>query len=73
MCYRIINDVSASGWKASLEVILSNPLLNQGCLDQVAQVYVESGFDYLQGWRCTTLSEHLVSVSDSCDSKEVYI
>lgn len=58
------------GWKALLGIILSKPLLNQACLDQVS---VESGFDYLHGWRCTSLSEHLVSVLDSYHSKEVYI
>lgn len=59
--------------KAPLGIILSNPLLNQGCLDQVYEVYVESDFYYLQGWRCGSLYECLVSVLNSYHSKEVYI
>lgn len=47
-----------------LEIISSIPSAQAGSVEQVAQHYVQLGFEYLQGWSLHSLSGHLVPVSD---------
>ena len=49
-----------------------NALLKQGQLQQVAQDYVQSGFEYLQGWRLHSLSGQPVPVFDHPFGKKVF-
>ena len=44
------------GWNRPLEIIESNPPAKAGSLDQVAQVGVQAGVDYLQRRRLHNLS-----------------
>ena len=49
-----------------------NALLKQGQLQQVAQDHVQSGFEYLQGWRLHNLSGQPIPVSGHPHGKNVF-
>jgi len=50
-----------------------SPLLEQSRLWQVAQNYVQSSFEYLQGWRLHNLSAHPVPLLDLPHSKQCFL
>jgi len=47
----ITESQNCRGWKGALEIIKSNPPAKAGFLDQVAQVGIQEGLEYLQGRR----------------------
>lgn len=60
------------GWKAPLENIWSNPQLNQGYLELVAQDRVQVAFDCLQGWRFLNLPGQPVPVLGHLHREQVF-
>lgn len=58
--------------RTPLEIVLSDPLLKQGQLWQIARDCIQLGFEYLQKWRLHHVPRQSIPEFDHCHSKKMF-